>query len=291
MPTKRKYYAVFGQAPTELAEKKRSPDEPLHIWSWNVDNYDDLKHKEWVKKGGLDTIIGSGADVVLLQNDTYRPSELDPVLIQAGYLYGSNGGGASIESKEDYLSVVHGIGDEEFDETAGYIQAEFETYFLINVYVPNSGAGLVNLSKRKVWDGLIRERMCKLNEKKPVILVGGLNVAHNEIDLRYPETNRNKTAGFTAQEREEFTKLLEAGPFVDVYRRLYPYEKQAYTYYWNECDYLGGGKIGWRLDYFIVSERIFDRVKECRIHKSVNVSDNVPISLRIDVKTAGMVEM
>jgi len=273
-----------GQAPTELAEKKRSPDEPLHIWSWNVNSL-----RAVVKKGGLVNIASSGAHVVLLQEtkcellpdevnelDDYPYKAIISSKPSAGYA------GVAMLSKEKWVNLVLGIGDEEFDKAARYIQAEFENYFLINIYVPNSGVGLPNLPKRKVWDGLVRKRMGELDKKKPVILVGDMNVAHNEIDLRNPETNRNKTAGFTDQEREDFTKLLKAGPFVDVYRRLNPEEEHAYTYYSYRFNAKQKG-IGWRLDYFIVSERIFDRVQECLIHKSVEGSDHVPISMRIAI--------
>lgn len=183
------------------------------------------------------------------------------------------------------------FGDKIFDNQGRIIHAEYEDYHVIGVYVPNSGRDLVNLSMRKDWEDQLLEKLQELDESKPVIYAGNfwyfiffvindlgdLNVAHNEIDLKNPEANRNKTAGFTDQERNDFTRMLAAG-FTDTWRTMNP-KKVAYTYfsYFSNCR---AKNVGWRLDYFVISDRIYDKVTSCEIHKDEG-SDHVPISLTI----------
>ncbi|KAF7636135.1 DNA-(apurinic or apyrimidinic site) lyase [Meloidogyne graminicola] len=166
-----------------------------------------------------------------------------------------------------------------------YIEAEFSKFFFISIYVPNSGAQLVNLSARGRWDLMLLKRLTSLDKRKPVIIAGDMNVAHQEIDLKNPDTNRNKTAGFTDQEREAFTRLLEAG-FVDVWRSRNPDVTEAYTY-WSYIGNRRAKNIGWRLDYFVVSERLLEKVIECEIHSEItgsqHGSDHCPLSMTIDI--------
>jgi len=137
----------------------------------------------------------------------------------------------------------------------------------------------VNLAKRKEWEEMMREKLVELDKEKPVILCGDLNVAHEEIDLANPKANANKSAGFTDQERNDFTKLLEAG-FVDVYRTLNPEKTGAYTF-WSYLGNARGRNVGWRLDYFVVSARLMEKVEDCDIHTEVTGSDHCPISCKI----------
>uniref|UniRef100_A0A915ERA4 exodeoxyribonuclease III n=1 Tax=Ditylenchus dipsaci TaxID=166011 RepID=A0A915ERA4_9BILA len=286
---KRKNFAIFeskaGTSANENAPeiKKRKEGDPLKIFSWNVAGL-----RACIKKGCHTELAKWDADVVFLQET--KCEELPPEIKSiADYPYKKlcfskvkkGHSGVAMLSREKPVSVECCVGDENFDQQARWIQAEFENYYLIGVYVPNSGQKLVNLDKRKKWEGLILERLISLDKLKPVIYVGDMNVAHQEIDLKNPVSNRNKTAGFTDQEREDFTRLLEAG-FVDVWRSRNPTQADVYTF-WS---YLGNARsrnVGWRIDYFVVSKRILVKVVDCKVHHGVLGSDHCPISMTIDV--------
>jgi len=156
------------------------------------------------------------------------------------------------------------------------ITAEFEEFYLVTAYVPNAGRGLVRLKYRQEWDVDFRKYLKDLDEKKPVILCGDLNVAHKEIDLANPKTNK-KTAGFTQEERDGFTTLLNDG-YVDSFRQLYPDIKGSYTF-WTYLRNARAKNVGWRLDYFVVSERLKDKICDNRIRSNVFGSDHCPITL------------
>uniref|UniRef100_A0A914CHS9 exodeoxyribonuclease III n=1 Tax=Acrobeloides nanus TaxID=290746 RepID=A0A914CHS9_9BILA len=277
-------YSIFEKTTAVEPAKKRKPDEPMKILSWNVAGLNAC-----VKKNGYKVIEESDADIVVLQEtkSTEFPAEIQRI---AAYpymkLYASESkkgySGVALLSKEKPLNVILGIGDKRFDTTARLIQAEFENFWLLGVYVPNSGRGLVNLALREVWEELILNRLVELDKLKPVCYVGDLNVAHEEIDLANPKQNANKTAGFTDQERNDFQKILDSG-FVDVYRHLNPKETGAYTF-WSYMGNARAKNVGWRLDYFVISERIINNVIECHIHKEiVSGSDHCPISLKLRI--------
>ncbi|EFP03269.1 CRE-EXO-3 protein [Caenorhabditis remanei] len=185
-----------------------------------------------------------------------------------------NGGyaGVGMFSKTAPLKIHKGIGDPEFDSAGRLIIAEFSKFFFIGSYVPNSGAKLVNLEKRGRWEKLLTEKMKEMNEKKPVIYGGDLNVAHNEIDLKNPESNRNKTAGFTDQERGWFTDMLNMG-FTDTFRQMHP-ESKKYSF-WS---YLANSRekdVGWRLDYYVVSNRIMKNVRKCTLNQLFELETDI----------------
>uniref|UniRef100_A0A0K0E373 exodeoxyribonuclease III n=1 Tax=Strongyloides stercoralis TaxID=6248 RepID=A0A0K0E373_STRER len=264
--------------------KHTNPEAKLRICSWNIASLNAV-----IKKDGISSIRGLDADIMFLQETkcTEIPKEIKD-MEEFGFqkLYPATvkkGGysGICMLAREEPSSIVLGIGNKEFDSEGRLITAEYSDFYVVGVYVPNSGSELVNLPKRKIWEDLLLEKLKNLNEKKPVIYVGDLNVAHQAIDLAKPESNYNKTAGYTQQEIDDFSRLLNSG-FVDVYRKLFPDETGAYTYYSYRFNARAKG-IGWRLDYFVISERIFDRVEECKIYKNIQGSDHCPISLTIDL--------
>ena len=274
-------YPIFNK-PEE--PKRRKEDEPLKFWSWNVAGL-----RACVKKGGHTRIRESGAHVICLQET--KCSELpDEINALDEYPYkkllapkdGKGGyAGVALLSKEKPIKVTLGLGNEEFDKNGRFIQADYPNFTYIGLYVPNSGQKLVNLAKRAQWDELLFEKITQLDKLKPVIIGGDMNVAHQEIDLKNPDTNRNKTAGFTDQERDAFTRLLNAG-FIDVWRRRNPELTGAYTY-WSYIGNRKANNIGWRLDYFIVSGRIYEQVHDCQIHSEIAGSDHCPLSMTIDI--------
>ncbi|KAI6203541.1 DNA-(apurinic or apyrimidinic site) lyase [Aphelenchoides besseyi] len=267
---------------SESSSSKRSRGEALKIWSWNVAGL-----RAAVKKGAADAIMNSGADIVLLQET--KCTEFPPEIMRLdmypykrlcfGKEHKGGYAGVAMLAKEKPLKCKLGIGDERFDNHGRFIHAEYEDFHLLTAYVLNSGAGLKNLSLRKEWDDMVREKMIELDKQKPVIYGGDLNVAHNEIDLKNPETN-HKTAGFTDQEREYFGRLLDSG-FVDVWRKRNP-KTVGYTY-WSYKFNAYNKNMGWRLDYYVISERIFENVEECEIHRKIRYSDHAPISLIIRI--------
>lgn len=188
--------------------------------------------------------------------------------------------GVAIYSKIMPINVEYGIGDKEFDVAGRIITAEYEKFFLINVYVPNSGRKLVNLEDRMRWEILFQKHVQKLNERKPLIICGDMNVSHQEIDLANPKSNR-RSAGFTNEEREKMTALLSLG-YVDTFRHLYPDRKGAYTF-WSYMANSRARNIGWRLDYFIVSERILDKTIDNCIRSQCLGSDHCPVTLFINI--------
>jgi len=185
--------------------------------------------------------------------------------------------GTAILSREEPIEVTRGLGDEMLDKEGRIITAEYESFYVVCTYVPNSSEGLVHWAYRKRWDKAFLEYMKALDAKKPVIWCGDLNVAHRWVDLCRPASNLNKTAGFTYGERDDFSELLASG-FVDTYAHFYPGKRGMYTF-WS---YRGGGReknVGWRLDYFVVSQRALNRVLAVWRRPSVRGSDHCPIGL------------
>ena len=185
--------------------------------------------------------------------------------------------GTAVFTKEKPLSVTYGLGLEEHDQEGRVITLEFPGFYLVTVYTPNSQDGLKRLSYRMDWEDAFREYLKKLDEKKPVVVCGDMNVAHQEMDLKNPKTNR-KNAGFTDEERERFSQLLAAG-FTDSYRYMYP-EKIEYSW-WSYRFNARKNNAGWRIDYFLVSDRVKEQIQEAKIHTQVLGSDHCPVELDI----------
>lgn len=186
--------------------------------------------------------------------------------------------GTAIFTKIKPISVKYGIGIEEHDQEGRVITLEFEKFYMVNVYTPNSKRELERLSYRQIWEDEFRKYLLKLNKLKPVIMCGDLNVAHEEIDLKNPATN-HRNAGFTDEERMKMTELLKSG-FTDTYRYLYPDKENAYTW-WSYMRNAREKNTGWRIDYFIVSKSIENKIKDAKIHSDIMGSDHCPIELEI----------
>ena len=186
--------------------------------------------------------------------------------------------GTAIFTKQKPLQVQYGIGIEEHDKEGRVITLEYENFYLVNIYTPNSKRELERLEYRQIWEDEIRKYLSNLNNMKPVIMCGDLNVAHQEIDLKNPKTNRGN-AGFTDEERSKMTELLEAG-FVDSFRYLYPEKTDAYSW-WSYMGRAREKNVGWRIDYFIVSEDMKKQIKEATIYPEIMGSDHCPVGLEI----------
>ena len=186
--------------------------------------------------------------------------------------------GTAIFTKHEPLEVSYGLGIDEHDHEGRVITLEMPDFYLVNVYTPNSQDGLKRLDYRMTWDDAFREYLLRLDSKKPVIACGDMNVAHKEIDLKNPKTNR-KNAGFTDEEREKFTQLLSAG-FTDTFRSLHPDEEGAYSW-WSYRFRAREKNAGWRIDYFVVSNRIAGDIKSASIHNEIFGSDHCPVELEI----------
>ncbi|KAG8227720.1 hypothetical protein J437_LFUL008002 [Ladona fulva] len=263
---------------------KKTPDgKPwnLKISSWNVAGIRAL-----IKKNGLEYVTAENPDIFCLQETKCPEKKLPPETKIEGYHTYWNSGdkdghsGLGLYTKEKPLEVTYSIGDSELDSEGRLITAEYEKFYVVNAYVPNSGRGLVTLPKRLKWDTQFREYLKKLDEKKPVILCGDLNVSHQPIDLANPKTN-TKNAGFTQEERDGFTKLLEEG-FVDSFRQLYPDKTDAYTF-WTNMRNARERNVGWRLDYFVLSKRLIPNLCENSIRSQVYGSDHCPLTLFINI--------
>ena len=187
--------------------------------------------------------------------------------------------GTAIFTKKEPLSVSYGIGIPEHDEEGRVITLEYENYYLITCYTPNSQSELARLSYRMEWEDAFLQYLKELEEKKPVIFCGDLNVAHKEIDLKNPKTNR-KNAGFTDEEREKFSVLLENG-FIDTFRYFYPEQEGIYSW-WSYRFHAREKNAGWRIDYFLVSQSLKENLKGAAIHTEVPGSDHCPVELEID---------
>lgn len=188
--------------------------------------------------------------------------------------------GTAVFTKIDPISVKYGIGIEEHDKEGRVITLEFDKFYLVNIYTPNSKRELERLAYRQIWEDEIRKYLLKLNEKKPVIMCGDLNVAHKEIDLKNPKSNR-RNAGFTDEERCKMTELLKSG-FTDSFRYLYPEKENAYSW-WSYMANAREKNIGWRIDYFITSKSIEKNIEEAKIYPYIFGSDHCPVGLEIKI--------
>lgn len=243
--------------------------------SWNVNGL-----RACQGKGFSETFSSLDADFFCLQETKMQAGQLD--LSFAGYTsywnYAEKKGysGTAIFTKHQPLSVTYGIGIDEHDHEGRVITLETDDFYLVNVYTPNSQDGLRRLDYRMRWDDDFREYLLKLNSAKPVIVCGDMNVAHEEIDLKNPKTNR-KNAGFTDEERQKFTTLLEQG-FTDSFRYLYPDKEGAYSW-WSYRFHAREKNAGWRIDYFLVSDSLRESIQSASIHTEVLGSDHCPVEL------------
>ena len=252
----------------------------MKLTTWNVNGI-----RSVLNKGALqEYVLEAQPDILCLQETKAQPEQVDLGMEFVGYHAYWNSAvkkgysGTAIFTKEEPISVQYGLGIEEHDQEGRVITAEYADYYLVTVYTPNAKRDLTRLSYRQVWEDDFLAFIKKLEETKPVIFCGDLNVAHKEIDLANPKTN-TKNAGFTKEEREKFDQIVENG-LVDMFRYRYPDTVGAYTW-WS---YMGGARarnIGWRIDYFVVSEVLTSRIQEVKIRADVTGSDHCPVEMEI----------
>ena len=249
----------------------------MKLISWNVNGL-----RACVEKGFLDYFKEAQADVFCLQETKLQEGQIELEL--PGYFqywnYAEKKGysGTAMFTREKPLNVTYGMGVEEHDHEGRVIAAEFEDYYLVTVYTPNAQRELTRLEYRMRWEEDFLKYLKGLEEKKPVIFCGDLNVAHQEIDLKNPKSNRGN-AGFTDEERRCFGKLLENG-FVDTFRHFYPDVTGAYSW-WSYMFQARAKNAGWRIDYFLASQALTDRLVDAKIHPEVQGSDHCPVELEI----------
>lgn len=249
----------------------------MKLVSWNVNGL-----RACVSKGFLDYFNEVDADIFCVQETKLQEGqislELDGYFQYWNYAVKKGYSGTAIFTKQEPSSVKYGLDMEEFDQEGRAITLEFTDFFMVNVYTPNAQRDLARLEYRLKWEDVFRRYLIELDSKKPVILCGDLNVAHQEIDLKNPKTNRGNS-GFTEEERGKMTDLLGAG-FVDSFRYFYPDREGAYSW-WSYMAKVRERNIGWRIDYFIVSERWKGKLKDAQIHSDVMGSDHCPIVLEL----------
>lgn len=254
----------------------------MKLVSWNVNGL-----RAVINKGFEEFFKETDADIFCIQETKMQEDQIDDKIreIFKGYNTYWNSAekkgysGTAIITKNIPLNIKFGIGIEEHDKEGRVITLEFDKFYMVNCYTPNSKRELERLDYRMVWEDAFRNYLLELNKKKPVIVCGDLNVAHKEIDLKNPKNNR-KNAGFTDEEREKMTELLNAG-FTDTFRYLYPDKTDTYTW-WSYMFKAREKNAGWRIDYFIVSNSIKDKIKESYIYSEVMGSDHCPVGLDID---------
>ena len=254
----------------------------MKLISWNVNGI-----RAVINKGFEDFFKEANADIFCLQETKMQVEQLgeDAKKIFDGYYQYWNCAekkgysGTAIFTKKEPISVSYGIGIEEHDKEGRVITLEYEDFYIVDCYTPNSKRELERLEYRMIWEDEFRNYLLNLNKRKPVILCGDLNVAHKEIDLKNPKTNR-RTAGFTDEEREKMTRLLDSG-FTDSFRFLYPNKENCYSW-WSYMGHSREKNIGWRIDYFIVSNSIESKIKESYIYQNILGSDHCPVGLELD---------
>ena len=249
----------------------------MKLISWNVNGLRAIYKKDFEK------IFSSiNADIFCVQETKMQEGQLAVNFegYETYYNYAERKGysGTVIFTKIKPINVTYGMGIDEHDKEGRVITLEFEEFYLVNCYTPNSGRELARLNYRMEWEDTFRNYLNKLDKTKPVILCGDLNVAHKEIDLKNPKTNR-KNAGFTDEERGKMTCLLESG-FTDTFRKLYPDKENAYTW-WSYMGHAREKNVGWRIDYFIVSDRFAEKIKDAFILPEIMGSDHCPVGLEM----------
>lgn len=251
----------------------------MKLISWNVNGI-----RACLNKGFLDFFNEEKADIFCIQETKMQEGQAE-LKLEGYYQYWNSAekkgySGTAIFTKIKPLNVSYGIGIEEHDKEGRVITLEFDKFYMVNVYTPNSKRELERLEYRMVWEDEFRKYLLKLNETKPVIMCGDLNVAHKEIDLKNPKTNRHN-AGFTDEERNKMTELLESG-FTDSFRYLYPEKENIYSW-WSYMFHAREKNAGWRIDYFIVSKSIETKIKEATIYTEILGSDHCPVGLEIKI--------
>ncbi len=253
----------------------------MKLISWNVNGL-----RAVISKGFKDFFNEIDADIFCVQETKMQEDQIDIEIASIFKNYNSywnsavkkGYSGTAVFTKEKPINVSYGLGIEEHDKEGRVITLEFKDFYLVNSYTPNSKRELERLNYRMVWEDEIRNYLIKLDKTKPVIYCGDFNVAHEEIDLKNPKTNRHN-AGFTDEERAKMTKLLDSG-FIDTFRYLYPQKEDSYTW-WSYMFHAREKNVGWRIDYFITSESIKNKIKEAQIYAEVLGSDHCPIGLTI----------
>lgn len=250
----------------------------MKLISWNVNGL-----RACLQKGFLEFFEETDADIFCLQETKLQAGqhnlELPGYFQYWNYAEKKGYSGTALFTKEEPLQVTYGIGEEEHDHEGRVITAEYEDYYVVTVYVPNSQRELTRLEYRMQWEEAFLKYLKRLEESKPVIFCGDLNVAHQEIDLKNPKTNHNN-AGFTEEERSCFSRILENG-FVDTFRHFYPDVTGVYSW-WSYMYQARAKNAGWRIDYFVVSEALKDRLTDAKIHTQVLGSDHCPVELDIE---------
>ena len=250
----------------------------MRLISWNVNGL-----RACLTKGFGDYFASADADLFCLQETKMQPGQAD--FAPEGYRQFWNSAekkgysGTAIFSRIDPQSVRYGIGMEEHDHEGRVITLEFQDFYLVDVYTPNSQRELTRLAYRMTWEDAFRTYLLALDEKKPVVVCGDMNVAHQEIDLKNPKNNQ-RNAGFTQEERDKMTRLLDSG-FVDSFRLKHPDEKDRYSW-WSYMMRSRERNIGWRIDYFLVSRRLADKISLADIYDQVMGSDHCPITLELE---------
>ena len=253
----------------------------MHIVSWNVNGI-----RAIIKKDFLKDIKAIAPDILCLQETKAQPEEVKTalILLPEYHAYTNSSkvkkgySGTAILTKTEPIEVIYDLGIEEHDQEGRVITAEFEKFFLITVYTPNSGEGMKRLAYRQTWDEAFKDHVQALDEKKPVIVCGDLNVAHTEIDLARPKPNYNKASGYTQAEIDGLDNLLSAGLF-DSFRHFFP--KEVKYSWWNYKYDARARNVGWRIDYFMVSEQLRAEVEGADIYNDILGSDHCPVALKL----------
>ncbi len=251
----------------------------MKLISWNVNGL-----RAILKKGFEDFFETVEADIFCIQETKMQEGQIEDFKLEGYTQYWNSAvkkgySGTAIFTKVKPIQATYGIGIEEHDQEGRVITLEYENFYMVNVYTPNSKRELERLAYRMTWEDEMRKYLMGLDEKKPVILCGDLNVAHEEIDLKNPKTN-HRSAGFTDEERAKMTELLEAN-FIDTFRTIYP-DRIAYSW-WSYMQKAREKDIGWRIDYFITSKRCQDKIRDAYIYKEVMGSDHCPVGLEIEI--------
>ncbi len=251
----------------------------MKLISWNVNGL-----RACIGKGFSEYFDKEDADIFCLQETKISEGQIE--FEKEGYYsywnYAEKKGysGTAVFSKIKPLKVTYGMGIDEHDHEGRVITLEFEDFFFVTVYTPNSKRELERLSYRQVWEDDFRNYLMGLDKVKPVIVTGDMNVAHKEIDLKNPKTN-HRSAGFTDEEREKMTALLDAG-FIDTFRFFYPDKTDAYSW-WSYMFHAREKNVGWRIDYFLCSERLKEKLTDAGIHADIQGSDHCPVELDIEL--------
>lgn len=252
----------------------------MKIISWNVNGIRAVQNK-----GFADTLAHLDADCILLQETKAQAEQIDKALegIDSYHIYSNCAerkgySGVTLLSRQQPLKILNDIGIDEHDREGRVLAAEFEQFYLVNVYVPNSGEALVRLDYRKTWDQEFLAYLTKLQSQKPVIVSGDFNVAHQEIDIARPKANYNKSAGYTQVEIDGFSRFIDAG-FVDTFRHYHP-DTVAYSW-WSFRANARAKNIGWRIDYVLTSKTLLGQVKQAFILPDIMGSDHCPVGIEL----------